>query len=62
MGAPIVTMPERVDRSRGERSCSSASIASVVGAPMRKVSSYFATQSSTVAASKFRSGTTAPPT
>ena len=36
-GAPMVTMPRRADRSDGVRSCARASMARMVGTPMRKV-------------------------
>ena len=60
-GAPMVTMPRRADRSAGVRSCVRASIAIMVGTPIRKEIAYFSAYSRQVRGAKSRRITTSPP-
>ena len=60
-GAPMVTMPRSADRSAGVRSCVRASMAMMVGTPIRKEMRYFSAYSRQRLGAKSRRMTTSPP-
>ena len=60
-GAPMVTMPRSADRSCGVRSCVRASMAMMVGTPIRNEMLYFAAYSRQRFGAKSRRMTTSPP-